>query len=72
MCVLSEVAVDRRTAWMSVMPVKVEIAQESEVTQQHSAQVIGVMIRGVSQPFVSRATTEVALTQQYPVMVTGM
>jgi hypothetical protein len=53
------------------MPVKDGIAHESEVTQQYSVSITDAMTRGVSQTFVSRATTEVPLTQQYPVMVTG-
>ena len=57
--VLADGAVDRKVAWVSFTPVKVEDAQERGV-------------KGMSQPLVSRATMEVALTQRNPIIVTGV
>ena len=54
--VLADAAVDRKVAWVSFGPVKVENTQERGVNR-------------ICQPVVSRATTEVALTQRNLVIV---
>ena len=57
--VLADVAVGRKVAWVSFVPVKVEVTQEK-------------VVKRMCQPFVSRAATEVALTQRNLVIETGM
>ena len=57
--VLADVAVDRKVAWVSFGPVKVENTKERGVKR-------------MCQPVVSRAAMEAALTQRNLVIATGV